>query len=129
MNISTKIGNNPELDKFLQELCFKHGVVWNDDSAKFNNSGWDCYGNNYYLLLYDNNRLMYDGGHKHYANVTQVSTLEFIEAVKKKREVSVKLNSEYSAIVTKENVKVGCQTFTHEVILEVAEAIKKLTKE
>ena len=42
--------------------------------------------------------------------------------------VTIKLNDEYSAIVSKDDVKVGCQTFTHTAILEVAEAIKKRKK-
>lgn len=38
----------------------------------------------------------------------------------------LKLNSEYTAEVTKDVVKVGCQTFTHEKVLELAELVKKV---
>lgn len=36
------------------------------------------------------------------------------------------LNKEYTAIVSKETVKVGCQTFDSKVVLEMAEYIKTL---
>jgi hypothetical protein len=36
----------------------------------------------------------------------------------------IKLNNEYSAEVTDTEVKVGCQTFPHSKVLEIAEAIK-----
>jgi hypothetical protein len=41
--------------------------------------------------------------------------------------VEVKLNSEYTAIVAgdRETVKVGCQTFSREAVLELAEKLKK----
>ena len=38
----------------------------------------------------------------------------------------VKLNSEYSAIVEKDTVKVGCQTFPYSAILEIVAAHDKL---
>ena len=40
-------------------------------------------------------------------------------------QLTVKLNADYSAIVTKENVSVGCQKFTHESILNLAKEIEK----
>lgn len=40
------------------------------------------------------------------------------------KEKVVCLNNEYKAIVTKDSVKVGCQTFSKEKILEVVEALK-----
>lgn len=41
---------------------------------------------------------------------------------------TVRLNSEYLATVTKENVKVGCQTFSHEVIDKLYEASQEVRK-
>jgi len=35
------------------------------------------------------------------------------------------LNEEYVATVTRDNVTVGCQVFSHEKILELAEAVKE----
>ena len=42
--------------------------------------------------------------------------------------IEVKLNNDYTAIVSDEHVKVGCQTFEHGVILELAEAVNKVLK-
>ena len=41
--------------------------------------------------------------------------------------ITVKLNDKYSAEITKDVVKVGCQTFPHDIILKVADAIKEVT--
>lgn len=38
---------------------------------------------------------------------------------------TLKLNHEYTAVVSKENVKVGCQKFSHETILKLAEMVKE----
>ena len=42
--------------------------------------------------------------------------------------IEVKLNKDYTAIVSDEHVEVGCQTFEHGVILELAEAVDKVLK-
>lgn len=52
---------------------------------------------------------------------------QFLDKILKKT-ITVKLNSEYSAIVSKDGVEVGCQKFTHNALLELAEAIKNITK-
>ena len=46
----------------------------------------------------------------------------------KKADVIVKLNGEYTATVTDKAVLVGCQTFAHAKILEVADAVRKMTE-
>jgi hypothetical protein len=40
--------------------------------------------------------------------------------------IEINLNEEYTAKVTSSGVEVGCQTFSHKTILEVAAAIKKM---
>jgi hypothetical protein len=42
------------------------------------------------------------------------------------KKITVKLNGNYDAIVTKEYVKVGCQSFTHESIREVLKAMDEV---
>jgi hypothetical protein len=49
-----------------------------------------------------------------------------IKFVAQPKSIKVQLNNSYTAIVTKEFVHVGCQKFTHAVILDVANAIKNL---
>jgi len=39
----------------------------------------------------------------------------------------VKLNSEYSAIVSKDTIKVGCQTIPYEAVKEIVKAHDSLT--
>jgi hypothetical protein len=39
---------------------------------------------------------------------------------------SVKLNDKHTAVITKDGVTVGCTTFTHAAVLEVAAKIKEL---
>jgi hypothetical protein len=129
MKIATKIGNNPELDTFIQNFCNQNEIYLGSEE-KYNDRGIQRYGKDYHLFL------KVDGeGDRYLAygpdtipDTKYVNTLEFMEAVKKNKSITVELNKSYIAVVTEENVKVGCQTFTHEVILAVAEAIKKLTK-
>jgi hypothetical protein len=49
--------------------------------------------------------------------------IKYLEAEKV---VEVVLNKQYKAVITKECVEVGCQSFTHEAVLRVAEAINSL---
>ena len=42
--------------------------------------------------------------------------------------IKIKLNSDYSAVVSKDDVKVGCQTFPHSVIEEMYAAIQNFKK-
>jgi hypothetical protein len=60
-----------------------------------------------------------------------VARASFSDYLKINPEVSqplIKLNDDYSAVVTLEGVKVGCQTFTHEAVLAVAKAIEQFNK-
>jgi hypothetical protein len=130
MKIATKIGNNPELDKFLQDFCNQNGIYWGG-GENFIDGGIRSYGKDYHLFVDDNYRhgLVLTYGPSTVSGTKYVDTLEFMETVKKTKFIAVELNESYTAVVTKKNVKVGCQTFTHEAILAVAEAIKKLTRD
>ena len=48
-----------------------------------------------------------------------------IKCVKPIPDISIKLNSEYTATVSEENVTVGCQTFDFNAVLDLAAAVKK----
>lgn len=45
------------------------------------------------------------------------------------QEITIKLNDDYDAIITKETVKVGCQTFPVALIKEIQSAIDKLNEQ
>lgn len=49
-----------------------------------------------------------------------------VKSIKKNRTKEVKLNSQYTALVSKEEIKVGCQTFPLSIVQELATAIKEL---
>lgn len=59
----------------------------------------------------------------------QKSLADFFAFIAGNEEVTLKLNNEHSALITKDTVKVGCQEFTADKVLELAEEIKKLRKE
>jgi hypothetical protein len=69
---------------------------------------------------------LYENGHK------RLETFgELINEIQKQEAlvvITVKLNDEYSAEVSKTGVKVGCQTFPLEVIDELAKVKKSLTE-
>lgn len=50
-----------------------------------------------------------------------------LEKVVEPTQVEVKLNSKYTAIVTKTRIKVGCQTFPVSKIKELTDALNSLT--
>ena len=47
---------------------------------------------------------------------------KIIELISSKHEVTVKLNDSHDAIVTKDKIKVGCQTFSIDIIDKLVEA-------
>lgn len=51
---------------------------------------------------------------------------DFLSSLKK--QIEIKLNDEYTAVVSKNFVQVGCQTFSWEKIEEVYKAIQKIKK-
>lgn len=63
----------------------------------------------------------------------QVSPEEFINYVLGRgkelhKPVSIELNSDYTAIVTKDKITVGCQEFSHEVLKKLYKASKQVRK-
>lgn len=54
------------------------------------------------------------------------SATEFIDLILNPRDRKFKLSDSYDAVINRDNVKVGCQTFSHDVILEMAEYIKSM---
>lgn len=47
------------------------------------------------------------------------------EILEKENEITIPLNSTHNAIVSKDNVTVGCQTFSHEAIEKLYNAVQK----
>ncbi len=78
-----------------------------------------------------NNQLVFDVGKLQgsYVMTRSLSFDQFILALMGKRVVkptTVKLNDRYNAVVTKDEVTVGCQTFNHEVIKQLYDAISNM---
>ena len=51
---------------------------------------------------------------------------DFFEKVFAEKPTEVLLNNDYTAKVTKEGVKVGCQTFSHDAIIKLYEASQNI---
>ena len=72
------------------------------------------------------------GGDKIIRNSTNINVLSLDEfALKmmglgKPTSYKVKLNDNHEAVVTKDSIKVGCQTFPHSIVEELKAAIEKL---
>lgn len=43
--------------------------------------------------------------------------------------ITVKLNDTYEAVVSKDGIRVGCQTFSHDVVNELKKAIEQINKQ
>lgn len=52
----------------------------------------------------------------------------FLEIEELTSDINVNLNDSYDAIVTKDGIKVGCQTFSHEVVDKLKNAIEQINK-
>jgi hypothetical protein len=52
----------------------------------------------------------------------------FPDVVEYSKEINVKLNDKHDAIVTKDGIKVGCQTFSHDIVYKLKNAIEQINK-
>jgi hypothetical protein len=52
----------------------------------------------------------------------------FPDVVECGKEINVKLNDKHDAIVTKDGIKVGCQTFSHDIVYKLKNAIEEINK-
>lgn len=58
----------------------------------------------------------------------QISTNDLL-SVKPNKQETVRLNNEHEAVVSSDGtIKVGCQTFSHEIVKSLAQAIEEVTK-
>ena len=93
------------------------------DNHPFNKKGTN--------VLYFNKGEDYFGGWTEIATQSlkykQVTLAQLVEMLTPE-EIKVELNSEYTAIVTKEGVKVGCQSFPTSKIRELAKALDEVEK-
>jgi hypothetical protein len=52
----------------------------------------------------------------------------FLEIEEVTSDINVKLNDNHDAIVTKDGIKVGCQTFSHDIVEKLKNAIEEINK-
>jgi hypothetical protein len=52
----------------------------------------------------------------------------FPDVVECGKEINVKLNDSYDAVVTKDGIEVGCQTFSHDIVEKLKKAIEEINK-
>jgi hypothetical protein len=117
------IGNHEALDRLIQKTAFKNGHTWSLGGKTYDNQGMKFYGQNYCLSFGDSLLYCDDSYYEGKPDYYFVTVPEFLDIVSKPKVVpfqkTVKLNDEYVAYVTKENVKVRCQTFSHHAIAEL----------
>jgi len=80
-----------------------------------------------YLYWYSSNKQM-SQSRNHYSEKICNTADEFISNFEKPTEIKIKLNDKYTALVTKNEINVGCQTFTKEVFEDVYNALLKLNQ-
>lgn len=123
---------NPNLAYKSKNLSDKLDVF-----KKINDLGFNCTGNH----LFDKDCTIITNDHNDRLNILDcfesvdhetaifVTKEQFINAYKNyKQPITIKLNDKYNAIITKENITVGCQTFTHEKIAELYTESVKIRK-
>lgn len=122
--------------KLVQEKLFEHGYSWKRCGKTYPQETITSHPSYKYgdLTLYVNKIagiIQYGSKglyHSKQEYGVQVSTDDLLstKAIKQK---SVRLNDEHEAIVSGDGtIKVGCQTFSHNIIKDLAEAIKEVTK-
>lgn len=109
---------NIEHSKAIQTRLFELGYKWRDTGAVINSSDTGI------IYLLENKTLLwfFHGDYK---------TITFDDLFKEDflfKPIKVKLNSQYTAVVHKDKIVVGCQEFTMEVFEELKKAVDK-TKE
>ena len=87
------------------------------------------------FLVCENNKIIghisrhvFDANYSHYDQFT-IHDLYTKKKISKPESIKVKLNSEYEAVVSKNEVKVGCQTFPISIIQDLVNAKDELLKD
>jgi hypothetical protein len=103
----------PEISEALQKIAFKNDIIWGDGVGVIQYT-------HYNYLIYDTNRnalLRSDKEHN-----AAISVEKFIEIISQKQ---IKVG-DYTAVISKDNVVVGCQTVDYKIVCEIYEKMKKL---
>lgn len=82
----------------------------------------------YDVLYIANGKLHGYSGYSNYSTITKIPLTDFIYKLinPKPTMVEVKLNDKHSALVTKNDITVGCQTFPITILIELNMALKSL---
>ena len=109
-----KLNNtNPAIQKMVIDTLRSSGInVWH---------GTKEYDKEYPYLYWDGEMLT-----QSYNDSDLLGLEEFMAEFAKKASIRVKLNDSYTATVHEDGIEVGCQSFSHSVIEELAEAIIKV---
>lgn len=110
---------NEDISVKVQEHVFKLGYNWASGGSKPN------YLNRKFLMIKDS-CLRYFDSETEFNNspLKEISITDFLRI--KDKTVRVRLNSAYEAIVNSKEVKVGCQTFSHDKVQKLLNAVKEV---
>lgn len=123
---------NPDLAKFIIEMCKKHNIIVGVGLEKIINE--DIRENRniltfpFLILTLYNTGGSIGGNSSSRSTYTQVDINKFIEIISNVKFIEIKLNKEYKATYVKGDkvVKVGCQEIPVEIIHELSNQIKNL---
>jgi len=116
-----------EHSKVVQQRLFDLGYAWNSGGAvflDFHDIYPDC-------QICCNSKLKMRHGSKadHDEEIDvygeEITTDDLFQMEKPKKQI-VQLNSEYSDVVSKDGIKVGCQTFNLDIVEKLANAVKEI---
>lgn len=112
---------NIEVGKFMVEYAIKKGVPVYD--LVVNEKNWETRIKKYPYFSFSPQIVGADGNYLTKNNITLEEFFLFCDNWNTFKDITVSLNSIYDAIITDKEVKVGCQNFSFEKILELAEII------
>ncbi len=103
------------LANFLYLLGFKMG---DETTAEGATKRYEVYVNYYYTVNFQDKS--FNGRPKScFPHATFGEFVDYVMSELKVKPIEVKLNGSLTAVVSKDGIKVGCQTFTHEVITQL----------
>lgn len=83
-NVHVHIGQNPELDNFIQEILFKEGYRWNSVGTEYLSIGIRTYRKDYCIFIENDPRLLYgDRSYEATRNSKELGVVQFLEHIKK----------------------------------------------
>jgi len=116
---TVQTGGNVELSKIVYERLVELGYCFKSDTADYS-----------YIAkaycLYPEGYLAYCASDKIYGDKISIDDVLFTNKYRLVKPEKVVLTDEYTAVIDKTGIKVGCQSFSFEKFDELAASVKKI---